>query len=136
MTLVAQRRRDARHSLMYKIVHNLVLIEAIKYVKLQRNLINLQQILANKKYYEMSFFPRTVKDWNSLPKALLAADSLKAFKAGVVSVDHKFSFIRFHSPLHFYFLNLFLEKCLPTKFLFYCKPSPPQLLEADHHVLL
>ena len=29
-----------------------------------------------------------VQDWNFLPKALLPADSLKAFKAGVVSVEH------------------------------------------------
>ena len=72
---------------MYKIVLNLILIDAIKYVEL-RNLTNLQQIQANKKYYEMSFFPHTVKDWNSLPKTLLAADSLKAFKAGAVSVEH------------------------------------------------
>ena len=72
---------------MFKIVQFLVLIKAITYVKLQRNLIKLQQILGNKKYYEMSFFPFTVKDWNSLPKILLAADSLKAFKAGFVSVD-------------------------------------------------
>ena len=84
----AQRQTDARLSLMYKIVHNLVLIEAIKYVKLQRNLINLQQILSNSKYYEMSFFLRTVKDWNSPPKLLQGADSLKAFKAGVVSIEH------------------------------------------------
>ena len=73
---------------MYKIVHNLVLTEAIKYVKLQRNLINLQQILVNRKYYEMSFLSCTVKEWNSLPKTLLAADSLKAFEAEVVSIEH------------------------------------------------
>ena len=73
---------------MFKIVHNLILIETIKYVKLQRNLIDLQQILANKKYFEMSFFPRTVKDCNSLSKPLLVIDSLKAFKAGVVSIAH------------------------------------------------
>ena len=87
---LAQRQTGAKLSLMFKIVHNLVLVEAIKYVQLQRNLINLrvQQILANKKYYEMSFFPCTIKDWNSLPKTLLAADSLKAFKAGVVTVEH------------------------------------------------
>ena len=66
---LAQRRTDARLSLMYKIVHNLVLIEAIKYVKLQRNNINLQQVLANKKYYEMSFFPYTVKSLEFLTKS-------------------------------------------------------------------
>jgi hypothetical protein len=73
---------------MYKMLHNLVLVEAIKYVKLQRDLIHLQQILSNRKYYEMSFFPRTITNWNSLPKALLTVDSLDAFKAGVVNSDH------------------------------------------------
>ena len=98
--MLASFVKAARFSLMYKIVHNLVLIEAVTYGKLQRNLIKLQQILLHNKYYEMtSFFPHTViqsffplyttvKDWNSLPKTLLAADSLKAFKTSVVNVDH------------------------------------------------
>ena len=50
---------------MYKILYNLTLIEAIQYVMLERKLIKLQQIMANKKYFEISFFPYTVKDWNS-----------------------------------------------------------------------
>ena len=68
---LAQRRTDVRYSLMYKIVHNLILIEAIKYVQIRRNLINQQHILANKKYYDMSFFSHTVKDSNSLPQKLI-----------------------------------------------------------------
>ena len=32
---LAQRRTDVRNSMMYKIVHKLILIEAIKYVMLQ-----------------------------------------------------------------------------------------------------
>ena len=36
--------------------------------------------ILRKKYYEMSFFHRAVKGWNSIPKTLLAADSFKAFK--------------------------------------------------------
>ena len=74
-----------------------------------RKLINLQQVLANNTYYEMLFFPHTVKEWNSLPTTLLAADSLKAIKAGVTILDY----------IHHYvlaFLNHLL-KCLPTKFL-------------------
>ena len=90
---LVQRRTDARLAQMFKIVHNLVLIEeVIKYVKLQRNFVNLQQILANKKYYDMSFFPCTVKDWNSLPKTLLVTDSLKSFKSGVVNNEHHSSY--------------------------------------------
>ena len=52
---LAQRRTDARLSLMFKIVHNLILIEAMKYVKLQGNLINLQQILADKSIMRCHF---------------------------------------------------------------------------------
>ena len=85
---LAQRRVDARLALMYKIVHGLVLVEAIRYVKLQRNNIHLQQILAKQKYYQMSFFPRTVQDWNALPKDVIAANDLKSFKAGVVGFEH------------------------------------------------
>ena len=85
---LAQRRTDARLALMYKIVHGLVLIDAIRYIKFQRDQIHLQQILAKQKYYEMSFFPRTVQDWNRLPKSLLGAGSLEAFKSGVVGIEH------------------------------------------------
>ena len=85
---LAQRQTDARLSLMYKTVDNLVLIEAIKYVKIQRNLINLQQILSNKKYYECHSSSIQSKDWNSLPKTILVTDRLKSFKAGRVSDEH------------------------------------------------
>ena len=71
-----------------------------KYIMIQRNLTNLKQILANKKYHEMSFFPHTVKSWNTLPTTLLAGDSLKAFLAGVVNLLAVNTTCRtkFHSP--------------------------------------
>ena len=84
---------------MYKIVHSLILIEAMKYVRLQRNLINLQQIRANRKYYEMSLFSHTVKRLYS-QRTLLVSNSFKAFKAGVVSVDH-------HLPYYIPFTTIF-----------------------------
>ena len=37
---LAPRQTDVRLSLMFKILHNFVVIEVIKYVTLQRNLIN------------------------------------------------------------------------------------------------
>ena len=52
---LAQRRADVTLSLIYKTVYNIVLIEAITYAKRQRNLINIQQILANKKYYNSMY---------------------------------------------------------------------------------
>ena len=83
-----QRKTDARLSLIY----NFVLVEAITYVNLQRNLIHLQQIWTNKDYYELSYFPYIIKHRNCLPKPLLSIDRLKAFKTGVVVIDHHLSY--------------------------------------------
>ena len=34
----------------------------------------------------MSFFPRTVRDWNLLPPAIVKLDTPEAFKARIVSL--------------------------------------------------
>ena len=36
---------------------------------------------------KMSFFPRTVRDWNSLPPDIVEQDTPEAFKARIVSLD-------------------------------------------------
>ena len=56
------------------IVHNLVVVEAIKYVKLQR---------AYKKNYEMSIFHCSQR-----LNALLSIDDFNGFKVGFVNDDH------------------------------------------------
>ena len=66
--VLAQRRADARIKLLSKILKEEVDIEASKYVKHQRNNIDLVTIFANCNYYEHSFFPRTIRDWNNMPK--------------------------------------------------------------------
>jgi hypothetical protein len=61
-----QRRVDSRLVMMYKIRHGLVNIPLGNFLTLQRDGIHIQQILARTQYYEYSFFPRTVSDWNQL----------------------------------------------------------------------
>ena len=46
------------------------------------------QIPAASNYYrKFSFFPRTIKDWNSLPPGEVSAPSVEAFKASVTKLN-------------------------------------------------
>jgi hypothetical protein len=77
---LAQRRVDSRLCLIYKIVHGFVDIPIGVYCRVQRDGIHLQPILYRTKYYQYSFFPRTISDWNHLPSHTLSAQSLPIFK--------------------------------------------------------
>ena len=85
---LSQRRVDQRLCMVYKIVNGLVAIPIGQYIKLQRNGVHLQNIAAKPKYYEYSFFPRTVSDWNSLPRDFLQAKSLAIFKTRIATLTH------------------------------------------------
>ena len=68
---LALRRKQARLLLLYKIVHNLVMINRSHYFKMQRDNLHIQNIYATQQYHQASFFPRTIKEWNSLPDSVL-----------------------------------------------------------------
>ncbi|VDI17481.1 Hypothetical predicted protein [Mytilus galloprovincialis] len=42
---------------------------------------------ASNDYRNFSFFPRTIKDWNSLPPGVVSAPSVEAFKASVTKLN-------------------------------------------------
>jgi hypothetical protein len=90
---LAQRRVDSRLCMMYKIVHGLVNIPIGTYCKLQRNNVYLQPIEAPTQYYQYSFFPRTVSDWNNLPRDTILAKSLDIFKRRVAKETHKLPYV-------------------------------------------
>ena len=79
------RRKDARLCMLYKVDRRLVAI------KKDRRLISpkrktrskFQTIGCKTDRRKMSFFPRTVLDWNALPPDIQELDSLCAFKARV-----------------------------------------------------
>ena len=85
---LSQRRADARLCLLYKIKKSLVLINAIKYFRLQRDKIHIQNIESDRVYYKMSFFPRTIQDWNPLPNNILTTDTARSFRDGVARHEH------------------------------------------------
>ena len=83
------RRRDARLTTLYKIDHELVAIS--KTDRLDRPTRRLWQSHDNAYQVphcridvrKMSFFPRTVRDWNALPPDKASMDTLEAFKASI-----------------------------------------------------
>ena len=85
---LAQRRADARLYLLHKIVHGLVHIDKRKYVRMQRDEIKIQPIYARTNYYENGYFPRTVINWNCLPKQILSTMSIELFKSRVSQITH------------------------------------------------
>ena len=85
---LSQRRVDNRLCMAYKIVHDLVAIPVIQYLKFQRNGVHFQKIHGRVNYYSYSFFPRTVSDWNLLPRDIILAKSLAIFKGRVASLQH------------------------------------------------
>jgi hypothetical protein len=78
---LSQRRVDNRLCMLYKVTHGLVDIPIGQFLTLNRDGIHFQPIYARTKYYEFSFFPRTVSAWNTLHIDTLSAQTLNMFKA-------------------------------------------------------
>ena len=74
--------------MLYKITDGLVDIPLGQLLILHRDTIHIQPIYARTKYYEFSFFPRTVIAWNSLHINTISAQSLNIFKSKIVNLNH------------------------------------------------
>ena len=59
-----------------------------QFMNLQRDGVHFQTIYARANYYEFSFFPQTICDWNKLPTDALSAQNLDIFKANIVHITH------------------------------------------------
>ena len=85
------RRRNARLAMMYKLTHGMVNIETNTRLKppirCSRNMSkhSFQVPSCRCDFRKGSFFPRTIKDWNTLPSVTVTAESLDAFKALIPS---------------------------------------------------
>ncbi len=81
------RRKDARLCMMYKIDRELVAVKKnnrlIPPRRRTRHCRTFQTISCKTDRRKMSFFPRTVRDWNALLPDIPNMDSLCAFKARV-----------------------------------------------------
>lgn len=89
-----QRRADGRLILFYKIVHGLVAVnlssQLIPVTRLTRHLHPMAFLLPSesKEYIQMSFLPRTIAQWNSLPTSVATTATLDSFKSGVCTLTH------------------------------------------------
>jgi hypothetical protein len=85
------RRKDARLGMLYKIVNDKVKGDRlVPPLRLTRNMHQLSfQIPSSRSDYRtFSYFPRTIRDWNSLPPDIVSAKALDAFKAQVSGLPH------------------------------------------------
>ena len=82
------RRRIARLVMFYKIVNELVAIDKSRLtppIRRTRHTHDLAYQLPSctSDYRKYSYFPRTIKEWNSLPPGIVSAKTPDAFKAQV-----------------------------------------------------
>ena len=81
-----ERRRWARLTLLYKLLHNLLQIPERYLPSLSTSRTRCHHNFKFTHYqtsidnYKYAFFPRTVPDWNNLPAHIVYSDSLETFK--------------------------------------------------------
>jgi len=84
-----RRRRLARLTLLYKLCHQLLNVNTshllVPTTRPTRHShpLTFQKLHSTQNYYNLSFFPRTVNDWNNLPASLALAPSIEAFSVSL-----------------------------------------------------
>ena len=86
-----ERRRRARLTLLFKIKNNLVGIDANQYLTLadprtRGGKSTFKHISARLEQRQNPFFPRTIRDWNSLPSNIREETKLDSFKRNLISI--------------------------------------------------
>ena len=84
-----QRRKKARLEMFYKLHSGLVTIDSEYLPKPSGNRLSSRKNndlsydipTCSTRYRKMSFFPRTIPEWNKLPQAVVASESLDCFKS-------------------------------------------------------
>ncbi|KAI8498302.1 hypothetical protein Bbelb_242460 [Branchiostoma belcheri] len=86
---LANRRREARLTTMFKRTHGHMRIPPEQYlISAQRrtrgsHAFKYNTIPATKDCFKFSFFPRSIREWNSLPTQAIQAQSVEAFRASL-----------------------------------------------------
>ncbi len=87
---LAERRREIRLTMLFKIVRGLVEIEVDDYLTKADSRtrsshdFKYKHIQTNSQQFKNSFFPRTVPDWNPLPVETVTAASPASFKEALM----------------------------------------------------
>ena len=88
---LAQRRREQRLTLLFKIINGLVAIPATDHIAFNtrpsrsRQSTQIKVTATNSEVYRNSFFPRTIKGWNSLSESAVNSDSVNSFKNNILN---------------------------------------------------
>ena len=89
-----QRRADSRLAMLYKMANSLVAIDAspllVPMEGIQHSAHPHRYVvpITRTVLHQNSFFPRTIRQWNSLPSSVAQASSLDAFKHQVSRLQH------------------------------------------------
>ena len=76
--------------MFYKIHHGLVAVDKDKYIKQSSRVSRHSHNQAYEipktgpDYYNFSFFPRTINDWNRLPQSVIDSKTIDSFKNAIV----------------------------------------------------
>ena len=86
---LAHRRRDARLTMLFKIINDLVSIKPEMYITQgssntrSNNNKKFRHFLASTPAFQNSFFPKTIPQWNKLSQSTVDALTVEAFKASL-----------------------------------------------------
>ena len=91
---LADRRRNLRLSMLFKILNGKVCIPATEYTSFTKRKTRSNFYNANSKtlisyscridIYKDSFFPQTIEDWNELPDQSVTSNTIEQFKASLL----------------------------------------------------
>ena len=85
---LTDRRVDSRLIMLFKIKHGLVNVLASDFFSLHRDNFHIKPIHAKSKYFNDSFFPRTINDWNKLPTNVISTDKLSLFRTLLMKTSY------------------------------------------------
>jgi len=91
---LAERRRQQRLAIMYKVHHKSISVNInnqyakmiTKNLRKSHNSLYLEPHF-HADYLRNTFFPRTIREWNSLPAAVISSPSLDSFKIQLRNLD-------------------------------------------------
>ena len=80
--------------LFYKVIHGLVAVPLLDYIQYSSRIsrychsMTFRQVSTSRDYYNYSFFPLAIVQWNALPQSIACLQSLEALKAAVSKLQH------------------------------------------------
>jgi len=86
---LGRRRQFARLALLYKLTHDLLninvqqLLVPVTRPSRHSHPYTYHKLHSSQNYYNSSFFPRTINDWNNLKASQVTAPSIEAFSSGL-----------------------------------------------------